>query len=281
MYYNALPYLQCLHCCAKLVIEDPVIAQDQEIITGRLVCRMCDKSYPIRHGIADFLGFPQPKTPAQVTNELPITAWGYERLWRPFALSIISNKHFPYRDELPRIVNPIDPQQGGLYLDLACSNGLYARALTQAMGDADGHVIGVDHSLPMLREARQRARQAGLRISYIRAEVQELPVASTTSTGIVMGGSLNEIGDIEACLREIQRTLIAQGRFSMMCLIEAGSTQGRMLQSVLGTGGIVFYNKSDIQELFENHSLHITTYEQHGIVLLFHGISITPENEIH
>lgn len=279
MYYNALPYLQCLHCSTKLVIKDSVVVQDQEIITGQLICRTCQQIYPIHHGIADFLGVPQPKTPAQITNELVITAWGYERLWRPFALSIISHKHFPYRDELALIVNPMDPQQGGLYLDLACSNGLYARALTQAMGNTDGHVIGVDHSLPMLREARWRARQAGLRISYIRAEVQKLPLTNSSSTGVVMGGSLNEIGDVEACLCEIQRTLIAQGRFAMMCLTRAISPQGKIIQSILGTGGIVFYDQSNIQEMFERYGLHITAYQQHGIVLLFHGTSFTTENE--
>ncbi|MEM8534154.1 MAG: methyltransferase domain-containing protein [Chloroflexota bacterium] len=280
MYYNALPYLQCLHCCTKLVIEDPIVVQDQEIITGRLLCRTCQQIYPIHHGIADFLGFPQPKTPAQITNELPLTAWGYERLWRPFALSIIGNKHLPYRDELPLIVHPIEPQQGGLYLDLACSNGLYARALTQAMGSGDGHVIGIDHSLPMLREARQRAHQAGLRISYIRAEVQSLPIIDNISQGVVMGGSLNEIGDVQTCLQEMQRTLIAQGRFAIMCLTQALSPHGKIIQSILGTGGIVFYNQSDIQELFERSGLHITTYHQYGVVLLFHGTSFTTENEV-
>ncbi|NOK63117.1 MAG: methyltransferase domain-containing protein [Chloroflexi bacterium AL-W] len=279
MYYNALPYLQCLKCCAKLTIEEVVLAADQEIIAGQLVCRACQNIYPIRDGIADFLGFPQPKTPAQITNELPLTAWGYERLWRPFALTVISNKHFPYRQELPLIINPINPQEGGLYLDLACSNGLYARALTQAMGTANGHVIGIDHALPMLREARKRARQAQLRISYIRAEVQKLPIMSNASQGVVMGGSLNEIGDIETCVQEMRRTLVSHGRFAMMCLTQAISQHGKIVQSLLSTGGIVFYKLADLQALFERYGLHIQTYTQNGIVLLFHGNSTTIEND--
>jgi SAM-dependent methyltransferase len=114
----------------------------------------------VRDGIADFLGPPRPPTPAQITNEWPLTAWVYERGWRPFALTLLSGEPFPYRRELPLITALAEPRRGGLYLDVACSNGLYARALARSLAGAPGHVVGVDHSLPMLKQARQYARDA-------------------------------------------------------------------------------------------------------------------------
>src|ERR671916_735388 len=72
----------------------------------------------------------------------------------------------------------------------ACSTGLYARALARA---APGAVVaGIDHSWAMLREARRRALQRGLPISFVRAIAQALPLRSASVAGYTMGGSLNE-----------------------------------------------------------------------------------------
>jgi hypothetical protein len=126
-----------------LSIQHIRVAADDEIIGGDLGCAGCGARFPVRDGIADFLGPPRAPSPAQVTNELPPTAWVYERAWRPFALTLLSGESFPYRRELPLITGLIEPRRGGLYLDVACSNGLYARALARMLGAAPGHVVGV------------------------------------------------------------------------------------------------------------------------------------------
>ena len=267
MYADILPYLRCPTCHLPLALENICAADDDEILSGDLGCAGCGAYYLVRDGIADFLGPPRPPTPAQLTNELPLTAWGYERAWRPFALTLLSSEPFPYRRELPLIAGLIEPRRGGLYLDVACSNGLYARALARTIGGAPGHVAGFDHSLPMLKQARRFAREAGLRISYARAKAQALPVMAHAAAGVVIGGSLNEIGDLDACLSEVRRTLAADGRYLAMTLARAATPAGRTLQQLLGTGGIAFWAPEELARAFSQHSLWIVARWKYGLVM--------------
>jgi uncharacterized protein YbaR (Trm112 family) len=88
-----LPSLRCPTCAGALDLRDRRCDAGGEIVSGALHCA-CGAVYPIRDGIADFLGPPRPPTIAQLTNELPATACEYERLWRPFALTLLSGESF-------------------------------------------------------------------------------------------------------------------------------------------------------------------------------------------
>lgn len=267
MYSDILPYLRCPACHLPLTLQHIHTADDDEIVGGDLGCAGCGEHYPVRDGIADFLGPARPPTPAQLTNELPLAAWAYERGWRPFALTLLSGESFSYRRELPLITGLIEPRRGGLYLDLACSNGLYARALARTLGGATGHVAGIDHSLPMLKQARRFAHDAGLRISYMRAKAQALPVVAHAAAGVVIGGSLNEIGDLDACLAEVRRTLAADGRYLAMTLARAATPAGRAVQQLLGTGGIAFLTPEELARAFSQHGLWMVARWKYGLVM--------------
>lgn len=266
MYTELLPYLYCPACSGALELRDRTDAEG-EIVRGALLCGGCGARYPIRAGIADFLQAPQPASPAQWTNELPLTAWVYERFWRPYALTLLSGQPFPYSRELPLINGLIEPRRGGLFLDVGCSNGLYARALAQAQGYVQGHVVGVDKAMPMLHEARQRARTAGLRISFVRAEAGHLPIAARSATGVSIGGSLNEIGNLDACLAEVRRTLGSKGRFVAMTLARAATPLGQLAQQAFQTGGLAFWSEAELNARFERHSLATVGCWRYGMVL--------------
>ncbi|RLT32073.1 MAG: class I SAM-dependent methyltransferase, partial [Chloroflexi bacterium] len=121
--------------------------------------------FPVHGGVIDLLGAPRPQSIAAWSNEWRITAWAYERLWRPRSLSILSGQPFPYSRELPAVAAAI-PNDAHVILDLACSNGLYAR--TAALQRPQATVIGIDRSLPMLIDAQRRATAAQLAITYVR-----------------------------------------------------------------------------------------------------------------
>lgn len=267
MYTEVFAVLRCPSCQSKLAPSIHKVDASGEVISAVLACRLCGRLYPVLDGVADFLEPAHPATPAQVVNEWPPTAWAYERLWRPFSLSLLSGERFSYRRELPLIVQLLGTERGGIFLDIACSNGLYARAITQAIGRAKGHVIGVDHSMPMLCEARRRARAARLRISYVRAEAQLLPIAVGVAAGAAIGGSINEIGDLAQCLAEVRRTLALEGRFVAMALVQAKSLFGRTIQRALQPGGVVFPTKGELELALRNAGLELISTEQHGIVL--------------
>jgi ubiquinone/menaquinone biosynthesis C-methylase UbiE/uncharacterized protein YbaR (Trm112 family) len=269
VYSDLLPSLCCPACHQAIALHGEQIDGSGEIVGGVLACGGCAARYPIRAGIADFLGPAQPRTPAQVTNEWPQTAWAYERIWRPFALTLLSGQALPYRRELPLLARMIQTSRGGLYLDVACSNGLYARALARTLRGSPGQVAGIDHSLPMLDQARAYARAAGLRISYLRAEAQALPIAPNQAAGVAVGGSLNEIGDLEGCLAEVRRVLRHDGRYVAMTLARAATAYGRAFQKLLGRGGIQFWSSDELVARFAAHGLRTVERQQYGLVM-FH-----------
>jgi ubiquinone/menaquinone biosynthesis C-methylase UbiE len=267
MFTEALPHLRCPACYAALDAEQITFDAAGEIVGGALICATCVARYPVRQGVTDFLGRPRPPTLTQVANELPAIAWVYERAWRPFALTLLSRQRFPYWRELRLVTSLADPARGGLVLDVACSNGLYARALARAMGDAQGHVIGVDHSLPMLLEARRRAAEAGLRVTFVRAKAQALPVAGAAASTVTIGGSLNEIGDLDACLVQVRHALAPGAPFVAMTLARAATPPGRGIQALMRPAGVVFWTPDELAEHFARHGLRVERREQHGLVL--------------
>jgi SAM-dependent methyltransferase len=271
MYEALTQALRCTACGAVLTLGRARREPGGEIIAGLLSCQACAARYPIRDGIVDMLGPPRITSLAQLTNELPPTAWAYERLWRPFALSLLSGQALPYSHELPLMLAMAEPQRG-LWLDVACSNGLYARALARRLG-ASGHVAGIDHSMPMLREARRRARAELLQISYVRARAQALPFKTGSAAGLVVGGSLNEAGDLDGCLDEIRRALTPGSPYVAMTLTTHPGRLEGLVQHALAPGGIGFWNADRLVEHFEAHGLRVVGRQQFGIVLFTRALS--------
>jgi ubiquinone/menaquinone biosynthesis C-methylase UbiE/uncharacterized protein YbaR (Trm112 family) len=270
MYPELLQHLCCPTCHNGPLLLSGSARVDAHgaIETAMLRCQHCGAAYAVRHGIVDTLRRSyRPDTPAQIVNVLPLTAWAYERLWRHRALTLLGGEPFGYQRELPLIVGLADVRQGGLYVDSACSNGLYARALARALG-TNGHVVAIDHSLPMLRQGRAFAQQAGLRISFVRALSQRLPLAAAGASGVVMGGSLNEIGDLDGCLAETERVLAPGRPFVSMHLVAAASSGGRALQRLLGTGGVVFHTATALQQRFRAHGLRPSAHWRYGVVTI-------------
>jgi SAM-dependent methyltransferase len=245
MYADILPFLQCPVCATRPLSLVEADEADGEIVAGVLRCTFCSTQTQIVDGIWNTLaGHALPLTPAQITNYLPLAAKGYEPLWRWQALSLMSGRRFPLREELTLLRHLIQPRADQIFVDVACSVGLYARTLAR-----DGAtVVGVDHSWAMLRQARRVAKQQGLRISYVRARAQALPFVDGAAAGATMGGSLNEIGDEQGALSEMARVTQADGRLFCMNLLQAESGWGRALQDLLGTGGIDFFD----QPMFNN-----------------------------
>jgi ubiquinone/menaquinone biosynthesis C-methylase UbiE len=173
---------------------------------------------------------------------------------------------------LPLVAELVEPRRGGLYLDIACGNGLYARALAHAMRGAAGHVAALEHAFPMLSEGRRYARAAGLRISFVRARAQALPIVASSAAGAVIGGSLNEIGDLDGCLAEVGRTLAIGARFVAMTLTRADTPAGRAAQMLVGAGGIQFWTPAELTEHFARHGLRTVGRWRYGIVLFTQSI---------
>ncbi len=247
MYADLLPTLRCPACAHHPLTLLGPLEEHGEIVAGALHCDECGGQTAIRSGVWDALGdAPVSYTPTQITNYLPPTARFYERAWRWAALSLMSGRHFSLHEELTLVRGLMQPASGQVFVDVACSAGLYARALA-----GPGVIVaGIDHSMPFLVEARRRANERGLRISYIRCTAQRLPFVFGSVSGAVMGGSLNEIGDQAAALNEIWSMLKPSGKFFCMNLLAADSVLGNIMQRVLGTGGIDFPTLDQLNRSF-------------------------------
>ncbi|WP_028460110.1 class I SAM-dependent methyltransferase [Chloroflexus sp. Y-396-1] len=270
MDFRLLPLLTCpYHPTATLVVAQIDRMIDGTIITGRLRCSSCAAEYPIADGILDVVGEHHPTSAAQMVNDLPPAAWAYERTWRPLSLSLLTGEPFPLTRELRLITGLAGAERGGLMIDVGCSNGLYARALERArrQSNASGFVVGVDLSMAMLGEAQRRVRRDGLSITLMRASAQALPFADSTVDVLVMGGTLNEIGDIPAALAEWRRLLRPGGRGVMMSLVQATTLPGRMLQQLLATGGLQFPTLAELNRYFAAAGLRLRAQWQYGVVV--------------
>lgn len=221
---------------------------------------------PVRENIIHLLdGAPEGITMAQRSNFAPPTAWMYEDLWRKKSIGLLSGQDFSFDDERALLTDWLAPAAGEQLLDIGCSSGFYARSLHSAAPQAI--VTALDFSLPMLKDARKRARAENRELYLLRADAQALPFAAQQLDGLSCGGSLNEFAQPERALREARRVMKPGGRFFMMHLLEAQTSAGRLLQQAAGGGGIHFWSAEASRALFEESGFRIRREKQLGIVM--------------
>jgi len=192
-------------------------------------------------GIIDAMGGRHAlRNPAQLVNRLPLTARIYESLWRVRSLGLLSGRPFPVADELAELEAGVRPAlgPGAVVADVAASEGLYGRHLAHCGAE----VVFIEHAVPFLRRALRRCAAEGIsdRVDAVRALAAHLPFEDDCMDAVVMGGSLNEIGDEAAALAEMVRVLRPGGRLFLMSLVPATSRIARLAQALAGPGGIRF-----------------------------------------
>ena len=249
------------------------IDADGTILGGRARSPTPGETYEVKNGYLDLL-----KTRlgagnlANLTNYLPGAGPAYESLWRVHSLTLLAGEPFPTDRELRIVSELVSLERGGRYLDLGCSSGLYTRRLARSLG-AGGAVVGMDISPSMLREAARRARKIGARASLLRADAHDLPFADASFSGVVCGGTLNELGDPASALRETRRILQAGGRLAIMGILRARSPRGRQLQRVLSVGGIRFFDPDELGSLLDHAGFEPDPLQTHGSIFFIGATS--------
>lgn len=264
MLADLLPILACPWCGAGPLRASVARSRAGIVERADLTCPSCGRTSEIRDAIWLAMGFHRPhRTLAQLSNVLPPVPQLYERVWRVRSLSLLSRRALPIDEELTEMLDATSVGAGDVAVDVACSEGLYARGLA-ARG---ARVIAVDHSLPFLRRARDHALATGHPIAAVRALAQHLPVLDASAAAVVMGGSLNEIGDAPQAVLEAGRVLADDGRWFDMSLTRAGSTAGRVVQALARPSGIWFPTVAETLALHPPAGLHVERVREDGVVL--------------
>ncbi len=263
MITDFLPFLICPYCAtgSLQLTTGPTGASHHENATLR--CLHCARTTDVIDGIWHAMGTHRAShSLAQLSNLAAPTARWYEDVWRKRSLSLLSGRSFPNSEELTELTQAVAPGPGRYMLDVACSEGLYARALARA----GSPVIAVDHSVVFLKKLRTRCEREELTVLPVRALAQHLPVADDMMAGVAMGGSLNEIGDAAQAVAEMARVLGAGGHFFSMHLLRSHTWKGRAAQLLAGPAGIRFPTLSATHQLLRDGGLVAPTVRTDGVV---------------
>jgi 2-polyprenyl-6-hydroxyphenyl methylase/3-demethylubiquinone-9 3-methyltransferase len=113
---------------------------------------------------------------------------------------------------VPYIATAITSELGSsepAVLDVGSGGGFLAEALT-----AGGfRLVGVDRSIPSVREARQHGLSVGADIGYVGGVGERLPFADGAFDAVVCAEVLEHVHDPEQVIRECARVLRAGGTF--------------------------------------------------------------------
>ena len=94
-------------------------------------------------------------------------------------------------------------------LDVGCGGGLLAARMAQ-----DGaEVVGVDLSHSSLAAARKHTRSAGLRIDFVTARGESLPLVDSSFDAVVSSDFLEHVPDFDSVISECARLLKPAGLF--------------------------------------------------------------------
>jgi len=191
---------------------------------GNADCPECDRNYPLRDGILDFLPGTHSEviTPFQRLMQFPPIAAIYEKYWRPLGFFVASSSSF--RQFSANLIQRLEPQKRSSILDLACGPGLFACPLAV---QTPGWVIGFDLSLPMLRQARKKAVRAGLQnLLFVRGSAFSIPFRNGALDAVLCSGALHLFERPEAALAEIARTMSRDGRFVCQTTVKPKHSAG-------------------------------------------------------
>jgi len=105
-----------------------------------------------------------------------------------------------------RLIRLLDPQPGGLYLDVACGTGNY----TAALASAGLRMVGLDNSARMIAEARGKRAD----VAWLLGDVQQLPFGDDCFAGAVCTLATHHFPSLEGAFGELHRVL-GGGRFAI------------------------------------------------------------------
>jgi ubiquinone/menaquinone biosynthesis C-methylase UbiE len=180
------------------------------VLFGPLRCPSCQADFPVSEGIPDLAGEQSPAGAVQKGLQSQWVARSYERYVRPVAQLLLERKRLD-RDSEFFLYRSLLGSPEGPVLDLACGTALLSRRLAREPNLPP--LVGLDVSNAMLAEAMTQAREASVRIDFVRAAAPELPFIDASLGAVLQVGSLAQFAELETLFAEVGRVLRPGGRY--------------------------------------------------------------------
>jgi len=126
-----------------------------------------------------------------------VLSGGLHRLWKAFA------------------VEQAQVRPGMTVLDVAGGTGDLSRAFARKVGPA-GQVVLTDINAAMLAEGRDRLLDAGLAISAVQCDAEQLPFAERSFDRVIVSFGLRNMTHKDVALSEMRRVLRPGGRLLVL-----------------------------------------------------------------
>ena len=172
----------------------------------------------------------------------------HARQWDKLASELI-----PVDNYASCILDELD--SGHLVVDVGVGTG----RLLKALSAASRHVIGIDHSVPMLDEAKARVASEELGNVELRlGEMSHLPVADGVANCVILNMVLHHAANPQTAFKEMSRVLERGGQLIIADLIihEMDWFRDRMADQWMG------FDKNELERWLDASGYRIGHYQQ-------------------
>jgi SAM-dependent methyltransferase len=181
---------------------------------NELQCEQCQARTAVADGILDLLPHAAPPPSlAQSLMERSVVRIYDSRLWRR-SIWARAALGLSFEQECALIVNAAQLAGHEVVLDLACGPAIYLRPLASAL--PRGLAVGVDRSMPMLRNASRRVRtEEPTNLLLIHADAGDLPFAASQFDLVNCCGAFHLFPALDRVLAEVCRVLRPGGKLTL------------------------------------------------------------------
>ncbi|MGV8873297.1 MAG: class I SAM-dependent methyltransferase [Rhodococcus sp. (in: high G+C Gram-positive bacteria)] len=192
-------------------------------------------------------------SPASIAMNNRVVAAIYEKLWRPFGVSMMGIAGMSMSAERDKAVSDLRLQGPQRVLDVACGPGNFTKFLSEKL-TGDGIAIGFDISEAMIARAVQDNR--GTRAAYVRGDAAHLPYADGTFDAVCCYAALYLIPKPMTVLDELIRVLRPGGRIAIMTSCKPGPAPfGSLVGFGTGLAGVRMFPKNLFSDVFAASSM--------------------------